>query len=49
MTDGINAYRPSSGVGISFKSKYDAVAYLIKNAGYSLAQVSEAFNLKQAA
>jgi hypothetical protein len=47
VTDGFNAYRPSSGVGISFKSKYEAVAYLIKNAGYTLDQVTNAFQLKQ--
>lgn len=46
---GVQAYRPNSGLGQVFTSKYDAVAYLIKNAGYTLDQVAEAFHLKQSA
>jgi hypothetical protein len=45
----IIAYRPHSGMGQVFSSKYDAVAYLIKLAGYTLDQVAEAFHLKQSA
>lgn len=45
--NGYTAYRPSSGLGQVFTSKYDAVTYLIKNAGYTLDQVAEAFHLKQ--
>lgn len=47
--NGIIAYRPNSGIGQVFNSKYDAIAYLIRNAGYTLEQVSEAFQLKQSA
>jgi hypothetical protein len=43
----VQAYRPNSGLGQVFATKYDAVAYLIKNAGYSLDQVEAAFHLKQ--
>jgi len=47
--DGIVAYRPNSGMGQIFNSKYDAIAYLIRNAGYTLEQVAEAYQLKQSA
>jgi hypothetical protein len=47
--NGIIAYRPNSGIGQVFNSKYDAIAYLIRNAGYSLEQVAEAFQLKVSA
>lgn len=46
---GVSAYRPNSGIGQAFATKYDAIAYLIRNAGYTLEQVAEAFQLKQSA
>jgi hypothetical protein len=46
---GFSAYRPRSGMGQVFANKYDATTYLIKNAGYTLEQVAEAYQLKQSA
>ncbi|NET08377.1 MAG: hypothetical protein F6K09_01120 [Merismopedia sp. SIO2A8] len=43
---GFSAYRPHSGMSQVFSSKYDAVAYLIRNAGYSLQEVADAYRLK---
>jgi hypothetical protein len=47
--NGTIAYRPNSGIGQVFATKYDAIAYLIRNAGYTTEQVAQAFQLKQSA